>query len=126
MGYANAVITLDFSNMSDDPQNDRIWVAIRNPKLMTLDAMRPRDIATNPDGTPIMDDEATLAMFEIIASLIVGWRAYPSDVFELDANGNLVPVELLPLPATPALVRRLPMEIITSIGNIIREAQNPQ
>jgi hypothetical protein len=58
--------------------------------------------------------------FEFVARLIIGWRVPdPTAPLEVDGNGDLItsgePAPLLPLPATPELVGKLPNEILTAI-----------
>lgn len=129
-GYADPVITLRFDHLVVDPAADPIWVALRNPKLMPPDALRPRDIPVDADGKPINQNDALAAMYEIIAGLVMAWRVYDAANITIDAAGNALPMTLLPdvsrsVPATPELVKRLPMEIINSIAEKVKEAANP-
>lgn len=129
-GYADPVTTLRFDHLVVDPVNDPIWVALRNPKLMPPDALRPRDIPVDADGKPINQADAVEAMYEIIAGLVMAWRAYDATNITIDASGNALPMTLLPdvsrsAPASPDLVKRLPMEIINKIAEKIKEASNP-
>lgn len=129
-GYADPVTTLRFDHLVADPVNDPIWVALRNPKLMPPDALRPRDIPLDAEGRPINQAAALDAMYEIIAGLVMAWRAYDAADITIDAAGNALPMTLLPdvsrsVPATPELVKRLPMEIINTIAEKIKEAANP-
>lgn len=129
-GYANPVITLRFDHLVDDPATDPIWVALRNPKIMTPDALRPRDVPVDADGKPVNQADALTAMYEIIAGLLMAWRAYDASDITIDAAGNVQPMALLPdlsktAPATPDMVKRLPMEIINAIAEQIKQASNP-
>lgn len=125
MSYSNAVITLRFDQLTDDPQNDPIWVALKNPKIMPPEALRPKGVAVDAEGKPVDTDDAMAAMYSIIAGLVIGWRAYDATNIQIDALGNVVPMALLPTPATPDLVRCLPMEILNQIADVIRQAANP-
>lgn len=124
-GYSNPVITLRFDQLVDDPTNDPIWVAIKNPKVMPPEALRPKDVELDADGKPVNEADAMSAMYSIIAGLVIGWRAYDATDITIDAAGNVQPMSLLPTPATADLVRRLPMEIINQIAEVIRQAANP-
>lgn len=115
MGYANRVITQAFPEVSDGP-DDKIWVAIRNPRL----ALAP-EITSATQGSD-GEQASTNAM---LAALIVGWRVYDASApVTLDADGNDVsePAELLPLPATPELVAKLPAVIYIWLGEQLRKA----
>lgn len=130
-GYSTPVITLRFDHLVDDPAGDPIWVALRNPKIMPPDALRPRELAVDAEGKPINEGDALAAMYEIIAGLVMGWRAYDSTALDIDAAGNVMPMALLPevsksQPATPDMVKKLPMEIINTIAEQIKQAANPQ
>lgn len=113
--------------MTDDPANDPIWVALKNPKIMPPEALRPSSaqVQLDADGKPTNEADALAAMYDIIAGLVIGWRAYDATDITIDATGNVQPMSLLPTPATADLVRRLPMEIINQIAEVIRQAANP-
>ncbi|MDB4873213.1 MAG: hypothetical protein JWL97_4217 [Gemmatimonadales bacterium] len=122
MPYANPVIKLEFQDLSSDWVTDPIWVTIRNPRQVPPDELRPKGIDSN-------DEEAVMAAtFETMAKLVVGWRVYDASApIKLDVNGDPVgEPELLPHPATPALVRKLPLEIVNRIGEEVNEAVNPR
>lgn len=130
-GYAQPVITLRFDHLVDDPANDPIWVAIRNPKLMPPDALRPRDIPVDAEGKPLDTGDAMVAMYDIVANMVMAWRAYDAADITIDDSGEALPMTLLPTvsksnPATPDLVKRLPMEIINAIADVIQQAANPR
>lgn len=93
---------------------------------MPPESLRPKSaIETDAEGKPVSEDAAMSAMFDIIAGLVIGWRAYDATNIVLDASGNVQPMTLLPTPATADLVRRLPMEIINKIADVIKQAANP-
>jgi hypothetical protein len=122
-GYANRVLTLQFPELSDDPDNDPIRVTIRNPRLMPPDDLRTKG------GLDENDEDAVMAAtYATMAKLIVGWRVYDAAApVELDTNGEVTGDQpLLETPATAERVARLPMAIINRIGAEMREAGDPQ
>lgn len=125
-GYANRLISIRFDALSDDPENDPIWVSIRNPKLMPPGELQARSVPTNPDGTPTDEQDALSAMHEIVAKLVMSWRVYDASVGDVDpTTGKPVDQPLLGLPATPELVAKLPMEIINGISERMTSAVSP-
>ena len=129
MGYANRVITIPFDELSDDPE-DRIWVCMRNPKLVPIDEMRSGagEIPLDADGNPVDSDKATNAGYKILAKLIIGWHVYDATVIPvLDAAGNDVsePVLLPQAPTTVERVAKLPMAILNRLMEEMA-AVNPQ
>jgi len=124
-GYANRLITLKFPEWSEDPERDPIWIAIRNPKLMPPGDLRPKEVALDDNGKPLDEEAAFNATFDIVAKLVVAWRVYDATANELDAAGNPVDQPLLPLPATPELAKKLPMEFIAAISMEMTKG-NPQ
>ena len=126
MGYANRLVHLDFTEELAEP-GDQIWITIRNPKLLAAGELRPRDIAMMPDGvTPVNVSDAESAMYEMLAKLIVGWHVYDASDLALDALGNPGAQQILPLPATPENVAKLPAIIVKKISEEITNAVNPQ
>lgn len=108
MGYKKSTITLDFPDLVDE--GEECWVKIKNPKLQPADALTPRDDVDENDFKQV---EA--AAFEIMAGLIIDWRVWdPAD------DSDDPPV--MPLPATVASTKRLPMEIVTRIQEEITGA----
>jgi hypothetical protein len=125
-GYGNRVITIPFPELAEST-DDPIWVALRNPRMQPPSALRPREIPTDADGKPLNQDDAMEAMYEIIAGLVIGWRVYDATEVSIDqATGQPADQELLPHPATPALVKKLPMAISTRIMDEVKQAANPQ
>jgi len=115
-GYARRVIKLDFPDLAE--ADDDIHIIIRNPKLVPPGELRRRDIKVGPDGMPEDMEEATSAGYEVLAKLIIGWRVY-------DATSTEDDQPRLGLPATAALVAKLPMEIINRLGVELSKV-NPQ
>jgi hypothetical protein len=130
MGYANRVVTLTFDELSDDPE-DRIWVCIRNPKLVPIDEMRSGagDVATDADGKPADSDAAAKSGYRIFAKLIVGWHVYDATVLpELNAAGEDVGAQvLLPqAPVTVETVAKLPLAILNRLMEELGSVNPPQ
>ena len=133
MPYSNQIITLDFPELTDDPAGDPIRVVIRNPRLMASGELTIKDsgITAGPDGQPVVTDEdaAEKKGFERFAKLVVGWRVYDATwPIELDAEFNVVSstAPLLPLPATADSIARLPLAILTRLGQELTDALNPK
>lgn len=101
-GYKNRSLTLEFPELSED--NDRVYVVIRNPKMVPLEDLVPDSVPTGPDGQPINKQAARYKTYDKIAGLITDWHVY-----DAKAVGEDQP--LLELPATAALVARLPFDI---------------
>jgi hypothetical protein len=112
-GYADRTVTLNFPDLGPE-----IYVTLRNPKTMAPGALRPRDIAMGPDGLPLNPDDAEAAMYDMLATLVRDWCVY-------DATSDLDDQPRLPLPATPEMMRMLPMSIITTITEELSKAVNP-
>ncbi len=126
MGYANRLVHVDFTEELAEP-GDTVWVTIRNPKHLTAKELRPRDVAMRADGvTPVNMDDATDAMYETLSKLIVGWHVYDASDFTLDVDGAPGIQAVLPLPATPELVAKLPVSIIRRLSEEVTSAVNPQ
>lgn len=118
MGYGKKTIRLDFPEISDG--DDLIYVTILNPRLASQDKVTAdRDIPTGPDGKPLNMKDAVLGMHEIVAKLVRDWHVYDID----DDSDDPAP---LPLPATPELVRQLPMAMLNAISAKVQEGVNPK
>lgn len=125
-GYANRLISLTFDDLTDDPQNDPIWVSIRNPKLMPPGELQARQVPLGEDGKPVDNDAAMTSMYEVVAKMIVAWRVYDATVLEVNPEtGEPLDQPLLGLPATPERVAKLPMEIINRISEQMSAAVTP-
>lgn len=127
-GYANRVITIPFPELSEDQETDPIRVTIRNPRLMSMGELQPKDVELDAEGNPVDQSAAQRESFAIMAKLIIGWRVYdPTAPIELDENGEVVGDQpLLPQEFTADTVAKLPMAIINRIGTEMAEAVNPQ
>jgi hypothetical protein len=126
-GYASRLIRLDFPELSEDPENDPIFVTIRNPKLMPLQELQDNGgNELDADGNPVQE-KATAGMLRIISRLIAVWRVYDATHLQINpTTGEVMDQPLLPLPATPELVGKLPSAIINRIGDELTGAVNPQ
>lgn len=144
-GYANPVITLRFPELAEE--GDNIYVVIRNPRTMAAGELRAgaskadqeriaaAQAAAEANGGQVPDgmvtDEDEDRGSAIMAKLILGWRVWDTTVpVKIDpGTGDLIHDDeteprLLPLPATPELVQRLPMPVINAIGQEIAK-MNP-
>jgi hypothetical protein len=130
-GYSNRIIKLPFDDLTDDPKEDPIWVAIRNPRLVPPAELTPENVTGITGGVPDDLDAANYATYKIMSRLIVGWRAYDaSQPVQLNAVGeDVTPQILLPVSPesfTPSNVAKLPMEIIQAVGKEMTDAMNPR
>jgi hypothetical protein len=124
-GYSNPIVHIPFIELMSDTE-DPIWVSIRNPRLMSPQELQPKPIAMDDKGQPVDPLDARNAMNDVIAKLIVGWRVYDPASIKVDDNtGELLPMERFPSPATPTLVARLPVAIITKLAEEVTSAMNP-
>lgn len=128
---------------------DSCWVTIRNPRLIAGDELRAmagkRDDAgveritaakaaldageEIPEG--LITEEDAGRGYDLIARLVIGWHVWDTTVpVKLDDQGN--PIEddetaprLLPLPATPELVGKLPQEILAALMEELSKLNPP-
>jgi hypothetical protein len=112
-GYDNRFKRIDFPELGAD-----IYVTIRNPKTQPPSKLKPEGIRLDEAGNPVDEDEAEVAMYKVLATLIRDWHVY-------DASSDEDEQPLLPLPATAEAVGLLPMEIINKIANELAAAVNP-
>jgi len=128
-GYANRVITKQFPELAEE--GDTVWVTIRNPKTMSPGELRSKSgIKVSEDGQVEDTDETHNAGNEVLAKVVIGWRAYDATwVPEIDPDtGEPLPGQEQPrltVPATPEQVAKLPMAIYMWLGEMIA-AVNPQ
>lgn len=115
-GYAKRFVTLHFPELSED--GDDVHIVLRNPKLMAPSELRRRDVALGPDGEPEDMNDAMQASYEVMAKLVIGWHVY-------DATSTDDEQPLLGLPATGHSVGKLPMEIVTAIGQQLGKVNPP-
>ncbi|MEY9937292.1 hypothetical protein [Streptacidiphilus sp. MAP5-3] len=113
-GYANRTILLDFPELSED--GDKVHVIIRNPKMMPVQDLNPPDFPLQEGETETERDFRQGLV--VLARLVVAWHVY--DATDLNEDQAL-----LPLPATPELVAKLPVEIQTTMGEAIKAVRNP-
>lgn len=113
-GYANRFITIQFPQLGDD-----LWVTIRNPKTLAPDTLRPADIPVDAAGNPLNPAQAETEMYRVLSSLVKDWHVY-------DATSDADDQPVLELPATPDLIRKLPVEIINRIAEELAGGVNPR
>lgn len=126
-GYRDQVTTLTFPELSEE--GDLIWVTIRNPKLMSLEELQPKDVPVDAEGNPIDPAAAQRESYAIMAKLIIGAHVYDATApIELDETGQVISdMPLLPRTGyTAELIAKLPIEIMNRIGSVMTEAVNPQ
>jgi hypothetical protein len=116
-GYVDRFITIRFDHLTGDAVNDPVWVVIRNPRLVPPSVLTADPVALGPDGMPVDQKAAELATYAVLARLIKDWRVYDASV-----DG----ISLLPMPASPDLIARLPLEIINRLGAEVSRAANPR
>lgn len=130
MGYKQPVITLNFPELTDNPDTDPIRVVIRNPRLMAAGELSgSADMAVGPDGQPVESAENENRAYKQFAKMVIGWRVYDATAdIVLDQDMNVIgdSAQLLPLPATPDLVAKLPLVILTRLSQELQDAMNPK
>jgi len=124
-GFANRVRTLTFPELTEDGE-PVLYVAVRDPRTMPSSLLMPPDIARAPDGRPLVPEEAEQRSREILARMVIGWRMYDATDFTVDDDGNPMEQAMLPLPATPELIDKLPMAVTHAMNTLIVEALNPR
>lgn len=130
-GYAHRVVTLRFDDLAEADENgeasENLFIVLRNPKLVPLADILPAHV--NQDGTA-NTAEAMAMLNDVASKLIIGWRMYDcaGDIaIDPDTGEDLSDEQqLLPLPATPDLVGKLPGVAQTRLQKLITEAINPQ
>jgi hypothetical protein len=115
-GYKNRTVTLEFPDLAED--GDRIYVALRNPRMVPVTVLRTRQVARDANGEALDPADEQLAVFEVYADLIVDWHVYDATSIDEDQPP-------LPLPATAELVGKLPLEIQERISEEVNERRNP-
>lgn len=124
-GYANRVRTITFNDLTPDGEPP-IHVVLRNPQLMPPDELSPEDVQLDENGRPTDVAAAKRANDKVLAKLIIGWRVFDATDVRIDADGNELDQEPLPLPATPELVAKLPTVIWKALVDEVGNAINPQ
>jgi hypothetical protein len=114
-GYANRTVLLSFPELTEDG-DDTLHVVLKNPKMVPTAELLPPDVA--PQDGESEDARDIRAMNVVISRLVKAWRVY-------DASMDGDEQELLPLPATPESVGKLPVEIHAKIGEVLRAVRNP-
>lgn len=126
--YANAVIHVKFPELSEDSESDPIWVVMRNPRMMPPHELKSdEDIPTDSEGKALDPDLAEKNMYDRLAKVVVGLRAYDASSVTVDElTGEMQPQELLKPPISVETIRKLPMEIIHKLSEVYVEALNPK
>lgn len=115
-GYANRTILLSFPDLSEE--GDRVHVIIRNPKTMATAELNPGNIPLGADGRP--DEKAAeQAGYTVLARMVKAWHVY-------DATDDGDDQQPLPLPATPELIAKLPVEIQNRMAAEWKAVANPE
>lgn len=147
-GYRNPTIRLDFPDLAQE--GDRVFVIIRNPRTMAPGELRSAAgkvteadearfaaakaamDATGAVPDDLANDEDENRGYAIMAKLVLSWRVWDATVpIKIDEEtGDLIHDEetaprLLPLPATPALIGKVPGDILAAITEELQKA-NPQ
>lgn len=115
-GYKDRTVTLEFPELAED--GDKIYVALRNPRMVPVAALRTRQVARDANGEALDPDDEQTAVFEVYAGLIVDWHVYDATSIDDDQPP-------LPLPATAELVGKLPLEIQERISEEVAARRNP-
>jgi hypothetical protein len=119
---------MPFPELSEDPEHDKIWVSLRNPRLVPPEELRPKDVVTDPaTGMPADVAAAETAMYAVFAKLIIGWSVYDASVMAIDLDtGEPLDQPKLPMPATVESVAKLPSVILGALVEEFTQAANPR
>lgn len=132
-GYTNRVILLQFPDLGD-----RVSVLLRNPRLLPPSELTPEDVQVDANGQPLDPQAANVAMYKVMANLIVAWHVYDASAagaaasIDLDADNLDEQLQALEgadqvrlIDITPENVAKLPMSIINRIGEEIGRVADP-
>jgi hypothetical protein len=128
--YASRVLTKQFPDLAVDETG--CWITIRNPQTLApaelTDDVSSTDLTKDEHGEVVVDEATTKATYRIGAKLVIGMHVpdFTAPV-ELDDQGRQVPgpEAWLPTKPGPADVSKLPLPMITWLGEAI-SAVNPQ
>lgn len=124
-GYADRIRLLKFPELTEAGET-QVMVALRNPRRVPPTDLVPPNVVLDDAGRPVDTVAANAAANEVIARLVVAWHVFDATDFRVGEDLEPLDQTLLPLPATPELVAKLPVEIFRAINNEIMEAVNPQ
>lgn len=133
MSYTEPYKLLTFPDLGED-----VSVLIKNPQLMSPEALSPEDVPLDDKGQPVNRQDGMNASYKVLARLIVAWKVYevynPDDT--LDINPDDDPADILALlgegaqqrfgKVTPESVSRLPAAIITRLMEEVQKVTDPQ
>ncbi|MFD7016140.1 hypothetical protein [Streptomyces sp. NPDC059928] len=132
-GYSNRYIPLPFPKLGE-----RVSVLLRNPRLLPPSEITPRDVPLGSNGQPLDPAAAQEAMYEVMARVIVAWNVYDASSaggpLDIDLTADNVDEQLKALESadqkrlgdvTAENVARLPMAIITAIGEELGRIADP-
>jgi hypothetical protein len=106
---------LSFPELTEDG-DDPIHVVMRNPKMVPSTELLPPELPAR-DGESETERDYR-AGCTVLARLVKAWRVY-------DATDEADDQALLGLPATAVLVAKLPLEIQTAMGEVIKAVRAP-
>ncbi len=109
-GYANRTVRIEFPELSEP--GDLVYVVLRNRKTVTLETL------TGPEDAKAEERDPARFSREVIARMVVDWHVYDADDPSQDQAS-------LPLPATPELVAKLPIEIRTALSKALNPDPTP-
>jgi hypothetical protein len=135
-GYRDRIIRITFPGLTDDNDKDPVWIIIRNPALMPADELRsyadkisPGAVTAAANGTSDgmsaqLSGSDMDAAYRMFSRLIIAWRVYDATAIpEINEAGEVIGEQpLLPSPATPDTIARLPLEIINRLSEELGKA----
>lgn len=132
-GYTQRYIPLPFPKLGE-----RVSVLLRNPRLLPPSEITPRDVPLGPNGQPLDAMAAQDAMYEVMARVIVAWNVYDAtstdEQVDIDLAADDFAEQLKALETADQKrlgninaenVARLPMAIITAIGEELGRIADP-
>lgn len=116
-GYLNRFIDIDLA----EEYGEGCFVRIHNPKVVPQSMLEPTHrVEVDANGKPVDRETAAAGSDEVMCRLIKDWLVYDAS----DVNADDMP--LLPLPATPQVLAKLPVGIKMRLSKTISDAMpNP-
>lgn len=115
-GYANRFLRLSFPELSEP--DDEIWITLRNPRTVSYEELRPKNVAYDANGNALDYEQFRKAMFDVYAKLVVDGHAYDST----DAGADQ---PLLAFPLAGETYAKLPSEIQDKVVAELEARRNP-